>query len=354
MVVLQLIGINGLNVGQIGIAPSQTNIGGDGAFPVTYDSTQKGYILHSVGTGYVVNTKACPSNASVNNADLGDLCLALGGATACQQPITLSPGFLLFPTQALGSTPTTQTVTLTNSSGADLSGVSLTWSAESGLGSETGQTSFTGAPNFTEADIGQGDACAVPAGSTFTLSAGQSCTIAVSFSPQESCTWLPASAGGASPAQCPLTLTAQLSVNSPVNVDNDSAFVLPITGSGISAIAPSVAELDFGPEAVLEPSLPQILSFTNHGVNPVQILSAAPCTNATFDQFYTLPHPLIMGSAVAGLQVVSDFRQNTNLSTIDYSCDWDVTGSPRTPISKSPRTRAREFCWGRRSRAVWK
>jgi hypothetical protein len=327
-VILQLIGLNGLNVGQIGVAPSQANIGGNGVFPVTYDSTQKGYVLHSAGMGYVVNTKACPSNASVNNEDVGDLCLAVGGTSACEQPITLSPGFLLFPAQALGSTPTTQTVTLTNTSGADLSGVSLTWSAESGLGSETGQTSFTGVPNFTEADIGQGDACAVPSGSTFTLSAGQSCTIAVSFSPQESCTWLPAIAGGASPAQCPLTLIAQLAVNSPVSVDNESSFVLPITGTGISAIAPSVAELDFGAEAVLEPSLPQVLSFTNHGANPVQILSSAPCTNMAFDQFYTLPHPLIAGSPVAGLQVVADFRQDTNLSTIDYSCDWDVTGTP--------------------------
>lgn len=327
-VILQLIGINGLNVGQIGMAPSQANVGGDGAFPVTYDSTQKGYVLHSAGMGYVVNTKACPSNASVNNADVGDLCLAVGNTSACQQPITLSPGFLLFPAQALGSTPTSQTVTLTNSSGADLSGVSLTWSAESGLGSETGQTSFTGVPNFTEADTGQGDACAVPSGSTFTLGAGQSCTITVSFSPQQSCTWLPASAGGSSPAQCPMTLIAQLAVDSPVNVDNDSTFVLPITGTGISAISPSVPELDFGAEAVSEPSLPQVLSFTNHGANAVQILSAAPCANLSFDQFHTLPHPLIAGSPVAGLQVVADFRQDTNLSTIDYSCDWDLTGAP--------------------------
>lgn len=325
-VVLQLIGINGLNAGQIGIPPSQTNVGGNGAFPVTFDSTQNGYILHSVGTGYVVNTKACPSNASVNNEDVGEICLAVGGTTACQQPITMSPGFLLFPAQALGSTPTTQTVTLTNNSGADLTGVTLGWSAESGLGSETGQTSFTGQPNFTEADTTQGDPCAVPVGSTFSLSAGQSCTIAVSFSPQESCTWLP-TAGGTPPSQCPLTLIASLTLNSPVSADNDKTFVLPITGKGISAIAPSTSELDFGAEAALEPSLPQLLSFTNHGAYPVQILSAAPCTNILFDQFHTLPHPLIVGSPVAGLQLVSDVRQDTNNFTIDYSCDWDLTGT---------------------------
>ena len=326
-VILQLIGLNGLNVGQIGVASSQTNIGGNDAFPVTFDSTQSGYILHSAGNGYVVNTKACPSNASVNNADIGDVCLAVGGTTACQQPITLSPGFLLFPAQALGSAATTQTVTLTNNSGSDLTGLTLGWSAESGLGSQTGQTSFTGQPNFTEADITPGDPCAVPIGSTFSLSAGQSCTIAVSFSPQESCTWLPA-AGGTPPAQCPLSLIASLTVNSPVSADNDKTFVLPITGSGISALGVSVSELDFGPEAALEPSLPQLLSFTNHGTHPVQILSAAPCTNLLFDQFHTLPHPLVVGSPVAGLQVVSDLRQDAGNSTIDYSCDWDLTGTP--------------------------
>lgn len=327
-VVLQLIGINGLNVGQIGVAPSQANIGGNGAFPVTFDSTQKGYILHSVGTGYVVNTKACLSDANGNREDVGDICLAVGGATACQQPITLSPGFLLFPDQALGSATTTQTITLTNNSGTDLAGLSLVWSAESGIGSETGQTSFNGVPNFTEADTVQGDPCAVPLGSTFALSAGQSCTIAVSFSPQESCTWLPASAGGIAPSKCPATLIASLAVNSSVSADNDNIFVVPITGTGISSIAPSVSELDFGAEGPSQASIPQLLSFTNHGANPVQILPAAPCTSNFLGQFRTLPQPLMIGSHVAGLQVVSDFRQDTQNSTIDYICDWDVTGTP--------------------------
>jgi hypothetical protein len=326
-VILQLIGLNGLNVGQIGVAPSQINIGGNGAFPVTFDSTQKGYILHSVGTGYVVNTKACLTDANSNKEDVGDICLAVGGTSACQQPITLSPGFLLFPAQALGSTPTTQTVTLTNNSGSDLSGVSLTWSAESGLRSETGQTSFTGMPNFTEADTGQGDPCAAPLGSTFALSAGQSCTIAVSFSPQESCTWLPAG-DGTVPSKCPLTLIATLAVSSPVSADNDTTFVVPITGSGLSAVTASTSELDFGSEGPSQASLPQVLSFTNHSANPVQILAAAPCTSTRFGEVHHLPHPLVYGDPVAGLQVVNNLTQDTTESTIMYTCDWDTTSNP--------------------------
>ena len=325
-VVLQLFGINGLNVGQIGVAPSQINIGGDGAYPVTYDSTPNGFVLHSIGTGYVVNTKACPNNSSVNNEDIGDICLAVNSTTACQQPITLSPAFLLFPPQLLGSTPTTQTVTVTNNSGSTLTGLSLGWSAESGLGSETGQTSFTGVPNFTEADTTAGDPCAVPLGSTFALNAGQSCTIAVTFAPQESCSWLPNS-GGTAPAQCPMNLIAELTVNSPSSVDNDKAFAISITGKGTSALAPSAPELDFGAEAVSEASLPQLLSFTNHAPYPVQILPPAPCTDTVLGQFFVLPHPLMLGSPVGGLQVVSALLQDTSNSTIDYSCDWDLTGS---------------------------
>ena len=325
-VILQLIAINGLNAGQIGVAASQVNLGGNGAYPVTFDSTTNGYVLHSVGTGYVVNTPACPSNANVNNQDIGYICLALGSVNACQEPITLSPAALIFSPQMLGSPPTAQAITLTNSSGTTLNGLTLTWSAESGIGSQTGQTSFTGQPNFTMADNTEGDPCAVPPGSTFSLSAGQSCTLTVSFSPQESCSWLP-TAGGTPPAQCPLLLIASLTVNSPASADNDKAFEVPITGIGISSVQPSTSELDFGAVGPSEASLPQLLSFTNHGALPVQILPASPCTNTAFGQFHTLPHPLVESSPVAGLQVVSGLTQDTGNSTIDYSCDWDLTSS---------------------------
>lgn len=325
-VILQLFGIDGLSDGQIGIQASQTNLGGSGAYPVTFDSTATGYVLHSIGQGYVVNTKSCPTNASVNLEDVGDICLGLGGSTACQQPITLSPGALIFPPQSLDSGPATQTITLAynDPSGSTVNGLTLQWAVESGTGSETGQTSFTGQPNFTIADTTEGDPCAVPLGSTFSLGPGQSCTLTVSFAPQEGCSWLPIG-GGTAPARCPLPLVATLTVNSPVSADNNLSFRVPVTGTGLSALSPSTAELDFGPAAVGEASLPQLLSFTNHSAHSVQILPSAPCVNATLDQFHKLPYPLILGSPVSGLQTVSDLRQDTNNSTIDYSCDSDPT-----------------------------
>jgi len=329
-VVLQLIATNGSNAGQIGIPASEASTT-NGPQPVTFNSTTNGYVLNSAGAGYVVNTSNCPTNANVNEEDAGYICLALNGATACQQPITLSPSLLTFTPQMLGSTdPSTQTITLTNvQPGAPLTGLTLSWIAPSGSSSDTGQTDFTNLPDFTEADT-----CAVPAGSTFSLLAGQSCIITVSFVPQESCTWLPYQ-GGTPPAQCPLALSALLTISNVPSVDNDQNFTVPITGTGLSFIQPSTPQLDFGAEAFGEASPAQLLSFTNSGVTPVQILPAATCVNSSFGQFHMLPHPLQdPGSAVAGLQVASNLRQDTNNSTIDYSCDTDPnTLQPNFQIS---------------------
>jgi hypothetical protein len=315
-VVLQLIDTDGANDGQIGIPASQ--VSGE-AQPVTFDSTTNGYILHSAGTGYVVNTKPCPAPA---NQDGGYICFALNTSTACNQPIAVSPAILTFPPQLLGSTnPSTQTITLTNtqpSGTAPLTGLTLSWVAPSGSFNDTGQTDFTNLPDFVEQDN-----CAVPAGSTFSLLPGQSCTATVSFAPQESCTWLP-NQGGTPPAQCPLALTATLTVNNVPSADNDGNFLVPITGTGLSFVQLSTAELDFGSEALGEASLPQLLNLTNYGTTPVQILPRGTCVSA-FGQTLTLPHPLTESSPVAGLQVVSNVNPDTNQSTIQYSCDSDPT-----------------------------
>jgi len=329
-VVLQLIATNGSSAGQIGTPATEASTT-SGPQAVTFNSTTNGYVLNSAGTGYVVNTPSCPTNANVNDEDGGYICLALNSTTGCQQPITLSPAFLTFLPQLLGSTnPSTQTITLTNTqAGAALTGLTLNWIAPSGSSSDTGQTDFTNLPDFTEADT-----CAVPAGSTFSLLAGQSCVITVSFAPQESCTWLP-DQGGIAPAQCPLALSALLSIGNVPSVDIDQNFTVPITGTGMSFVEPSAPQLNFGAEAFGEASPPQLLNFTNSGATPVQILPAAPCVNSTLNQFHTLPHPLeYPGSMVAGLQVVSNLRQDTNNSTIDYGCDYDPnTLSPNFQIS---------------------
>jgi Abnormal spindle-like microcephaly-assoc'd, ASPM-SPD-2-Hydin len=332
-VILQLIRTDGSIAGQIG-APAGPNVASNaGTYPVNISSTAGGTVLHSVNSpAYVVTTKSCPGGGSSGTpGDAGNICLAVGSTTACQQPITLSPPTLIFPTQILGSTPTTQTITLTNDSGATLTGLTLAWSAENSA-SGGGQTSFTGQPDYTEADN-----CAASLGSSFSLTAGQSCTIAVTFAPQESCSWLP-NASGTSPARCPQALTATLTVNSPASADNDTAFAVAITGTGASFIQSSTPELDFGAEALSEASLPQLLSFTNHSGNPVQILhsrsASNPCPSSNSGQI-PLVRPLTDDGEVGGLQMVTGSMtfQGSPL-TVYYNCDSDpTTALPNFQIS---------------------
>jgi hypothetical protein len=315
-VILQIIAPNGLNVGQIG-AP----VGSSRPYPapVTVVSSTSGVVLQGPN-GYGVTTSSCPGGNL--NGDGGNLCLALGSSTSCTQPITLSPPSIIFPAQLVGSVPTTQTITLTNSapSATPLTGLSLSFNPQSGNTSEfPGFSDFDGLPNFTEQDN-----CANPAGSAFALAPQQSCLIAISFSPQQSCPWLPSTAlGGEPPVVCPFPLVATLTVNSPVSADSNTAFAVPITGTGFSALVPSTPELDFGAEAVGGASLPQLVSFTNQGASPVQILPALTCVNPLVGQL-TLPRPAVPGE-IAGLLVDIGSSITQFHSTIKYNCDSDLT-----------------------------
>lgn len=334
-VVLQLIGVDGSNSGQIGVAPSQANLGGNNITPVTFNSTTNGYALQSPGYGYVVNTSSCPTSS--NAEDIGYICLAVNSATGCKEPIVLSPVAVSFPAQSLGSTnPSTQTITVTNNSGSELDNLTLSWSVPYGSNSDIGQTDFTNIPNFAETDsCVQGGETLAPGetGAPFSLQSGASCTATIAFAPQAECTWLPAAYGGTAPAQCPLTLTAQLTVNNVVSdVDADTQLAVPISGTGSSFLQPSTPELDFGAEALGETSLPQILSFTNTSLTPVQILPYSPCTLPSTGGQVPLTHPLIyppgpptstFPAVAAGLQVVVVLFQNVDLSTILYNCDYD-------------------------------
>jgi hypothetical protein len=329
-VVLQIIASNGLNAGQIG-SPGLPN---DPVSPVVFQSTAQGGFVLKGAKGYGVNTKFCP----VANlpGDSGDICLALGNSTSCTQPISLSPASLTFPAQALGAPPTTQTITLTNTdpSNATLTGLSISNLLEPG--SSFGAFSdFTGLHNFTEQDN-----CASAPQATFSLAPQQSCSITISFAPQQSCPWLPfapggppPSAAGAPPTLCLFPLTATLTVNSPTSADSLTSFAVPILGNGLSAIVPSTPELDFGSEAVGETSPAQVLSFTNQGSSPVQILPALsqPCVNLNQNP-QTLQRPLTPGT-IAGLQVDTGNIQVSG-STIQYLCDSDPTSKlPNFEIS---------------------
>ena len=334
-VVLQIINIDGSIAGQIG-GPAN---GATGVNPATFDSAQGGYILHGVGPSYLVATKGCPGSlgSTVLAGDFGNICLALGTTTACQQPIALTPSVVTFPPQTLGAASTTQTITLTNSSAATLSGLTLGFlNLGNNLfyaGGDSGD--FSPTPSFTEQDT-----CAASPGAPFSLTPTQSCSITVAFAPQEACPWLPfpapPSIAGAPPEYCPFPQSATVSIANVPTVDSDTTIAVPVTGIGLSAIQPSTAELDFGaeqqPSAGVEgeASLPQMLSFTNKSTSPVQILGAVPCVNEKANSHNTLPSPRLSNSPVAGLQVVSnDVYQilpdpNASPATITYRCDSDT------------------------------
>jgi hypothetical protein len=335
-VILQLIGTDGSNNGQIGIPASELG-NSTGFAQVTLDPTSANgaYVLHSTGQGYQVNTKTCRTPAGSGVGEFGYICLGLNSTSACQQPITFSPPFLTFspqllmcsaqdcPPSGLG-TSTTQTVTLTNnqaSGSAPLTNLTLTF--DNGLNNN--QSDFTGIPNFTETDN-----CA-----TFLSSStpGQSCSITITFAPQESCSWAPGSQ--VSVAACPLTLNASLKVTSSVTADNDPAFAVPITGAGLSFVQPSVKEIDFGAEAVGEASLPQSLSFTNQSSYPVQIVGPRSSACQFSQNPSTLPNPVTNNGAVAGLQVVSNFNYVAGPPPLlKYNCDADQkTEHPNFQIS---------------------
>ena len=316
-VVLELIGPDGSNLGQIGVPASQAIA--NGPQPVTFDSTTNGYVLHSAGQGYAVNTKACPLTAIPG--DSGYICLAFNGASACQEPVTLSPASLTFSPQPLG-TSTTQTITLTNNS-ADPSKLAVSYTNVYG-GLFEGKSDFTGVPSFV---VDASNCTSPPA-------LGASCSINVTFNPQESCPWLPfpqpgnptVSISGAAPEWCPFPQEATVTVSG-ASLDPETSFTVTATGLGVSAIQPSVPELDFGAEdaASNEQSPPQTLTFTNTGTISVQILPrSATCQSP-------LPRPPT--SAVSGLEVVGNGsgsligiapdNGNPNIATIDYGCDID-------------------------------
>jgi hypothetical protein len=204
----QLVGSDESILGEIG-EPLGAN-GATGINPVTYASVNSVYILNGLGPSYMVATSSCPGSlGNITTAgDYGTICLALGGATACQQPLTLSPSALMFEPLAVGATPTTETITVADTANVNLGSLTLQLANNSG------------ANNFTESDTCGVDG--VPSqGQPFSLNSGQSCEITITFAPLQVCT-------EGNQDQC---LTATLTA---INPTNDQIVLLPITGTGTS------------------------------------------------------------------------------------------------------------------------
>jgi hypothetical protein len=249
-VFLQVIGDDGSNIGQIG---QDGPLLSSGPQVVSYESTQNGNILKSLaGTGYAAYAPTCGGGSLESPADYGEICLAVNSPSACQQPITLTPSALIFPDQAVDSPATYETITLANTYGSTLGGLTVA-------------LSNSGQANFTETDT-CGLAGTSSQGQPFILNANQSCTVTIAFSPLQEC------ADGALPGQC---LTATISVTSP---NNDAVITLPIAGE-VSAGAASVGGFNFGAEGLLDASVPPTVKFTNpigHSAQSLPNSSARP------------------------------------------------------------------------------
>lgn len=203
-VTLQILGVDESIIGQIG---------GSGLQLVTFDNTQSGYVVHSIGSpAYAVYASECGGGTLEEPADFGNICLGLNGSTACSAPVTFAPAALMFNNQQVG-TADQQTVTLTNSSKSALSNLTLVLTDDTGLGVylETDQCGPGGAPSN---------------GDPFNLSAGQSCVITITYTPQ---------CGD----PCSSTQTATLSLYNP---NGNAIFNFPISGT-----------LEPGSRAMLDP-----------------------------------------------------------------------------------------------------
>jgi len=220
---LQLVGSDGTEWGFIG--EPLGSLGGTGVSPVTVQSVNGGYLLRGPGSTYLVATASCAGSLSSTSAsgDFGNICLALNGASACQEPITLAPSYLSFSSQVIGAPATTQVITLTDVSASSLN---LTLNL----------TNISGALNFTETDTC--GANGLPSeGQPFQMIATQFCAVSITFQPLEIC------APGTPPDKCPAPLTATLTVTDP----NDGTIVsVPITGSATSGDAVVGPAYEFG------------------------------------------------------------------------------------------------------------
>jgi hypothetical protein len=221
---LQIVGADGSIVGEIGELPGSNGV--TGVNPVTVAPATGGALLSGDGPSYIVGTNSClqGSGSTLTVADAGDygnICLALGSTSICQQPVTLTPSALIFPAQVLGTPPVTQIITLADASSTLLGGLTLTL------------TNDSGAANFSEADT-----CGVNGnpslGQPFDLVSGQPCVITITFAPLETC------AIGNPPSQCPSTLSATLTITSP---SNDMIITVPITGTGVSGDAGAASSI---------------------------------------------------------------------------------------------------------------
>ncbi len=285
---LNIVGTNGVVLGTIGS-------GTIGTKPVTAKADGSGFSSFS-GTGYQVNkASGCSSQ------ERGNVCVDIGSATSCKQPLAYSLSVAAFNPVLVGTSSTPQTVTLTNQSSLDLD---LTGLSVQGLDTSDFVVDTSGCPA--------------------TLPAQTSCPIVVTFTPTASCPpFLP---GTSEPRICPLPRTAAVSIPGPSG-DPDSPHTLQLSGLGMDAIIPDAIDLNFGvvPAGTISP--PLTVTFVNQGPVPVTISG------------------LTIGWSDSGTGV-SFAPCGTGSGTPLLACDFVMKFSSSGPLNCAPPPSLRDSCTG--------
>jgi hypothetical protein len=260
-VLLKLIGTNGAVVGTIGSTTAAINA-------VNAISDGSGFSGFG-GQAYVVaNSAGCfppPTVPTTSPVDNGKICVNIGTATSCKQPIAFSQSIVTFNPILVSTTSSALTIMLTNQTSGAVDVSSLKVIDPAGLNEDKDYSV---------------DFSACPASLGTTLAAGASCPISVMFVPTASCIpFVPFIKGDPSlgvpdtpstAIRCPLPRTAAVSVNLGTS-DPDSPHELQLTGIGIDSVVPDAKLLDFGviPAGGISP--PLTVTLTNQGQTMVTI-----------------------------------------------------------------------------------
>ncbi len=267
---LDIIGTNGAVVGHVGTSAT---------FPVVARVDGSGFSGFSGPTGgagpYAVdNTPSCFVNntGTVDSRDAGNVCVDVGSATNCKQPLAFSRSVLAFNPTFVGATSAPKTVTLTNQSSSDLllSGPNVCLDPPCALGSTTEPVDqIQGILSPAPADF-LVDASNCPQ-SPAVLAVGTSCSITVTFTPTASCpVFQTGSRAVSSPLTCPIGRVATMPVDDGSD-DPDSPHAVLFSGSGLDAINSDRQEVDFGVVPNGTVSAPETITLTNLGSSTVTI-----------------------------------------------------------------------------------
>jgi hypothetical protein len=307
-VFLNIIGDNGLTIGQIGTPPSSVQ---QIPVPAVVQTGAGGaVILRGIGQAdYRVTNSKCPGGS--NPGDAGAICLGIGTTTGCAQPLSFSLNSIAFPSQPVG-TSRSQTVTLSNTdpTGATVSQITLLRPSLIG--------EFNGVDNFQTTDN-----CGTE---PFALAAGKSCTITVTFTPQQSCSKDPyTSSTSVAPLLCPSSLSGTLSTQGPTSPDDINSFGVSIRGTGMSALVPLEAQLGFSAVAPGQSTPSQKVTLVNTSSGPVTIAPSDPNTPCVKSPSSTpLPGLQAVKTALTG----GTFPDNT-----DCHIDGSTSGPANFPIT---------------------